>query len=268
MFLTVSQAVAQGRLEDYQRAQRFLPGNLRSLVSTSDITPNWIEKTNRFWYRKVGPTRTEFILVDAERNTSSPAFDHSQLASALSHAAHRAYDAAELPFDTFEFVDQGKAIRLKADDALWTCILANYECKPTPADNPYETPSPNKQWAAYVKDHNLYLRSVSTGQTQPLTQDGEAGWDYATPLPSLRLLVDQQSENPKQPAAVFWSADSSKLVSYRIDSRNSGHFTSLQFAPRTNSVPERSLTYILFPAKYSPRRNRSFSMSSREHGSR
>jgi len=79
-FLYVPLADAQGTVEDYQRAQRFLPGNLlRRLVYVADVHPNWIEKTNRFWYRKVGPTRTEFILVDAERNTSGPAFDHSQV---------------------------------------------------------------------------------------------------------------------------------------------------------------------------------------------
>ena len=42
--------------------------------------------------------QTEFILVDAERNTSAPAFDHARLAAALSHAAKRDYSASDLPF--------------------------------------------------------------------------------------------------------------------------------------------------------------------------
>jgi hypothetical protein len=55
-----------------------------------------------------------------------------------------------------------------------------------------------------------------------LTHDGIAGWDYATPLPSLRLMVDQGTEEVKQSAAVFWAPDSSKLMTYRIDSRSYG----------------------------------------------
>jgi hypothetical protein len=35
-------AAAQGRLEDYQHAERFLPGNLRHLVFSADVTPQWI----------------------------------------------------------------------------------------------------------------------------------------------------------------------------------------------------------------------------------
>src|SRR5256885_16522815 len=86
LFLVPSAALAQGTLEDYQRAERFLPGNVRHLAYVADVSPHWIEKTNRFWYRRVGQKDTAFILVDAEKNTSSPAFDHERLASALSHA--------------------------------------------------------------------------------------------------------------------------------------------------------------------------------------
>src|SRR5579863_10618392 len=109
--LDLSAALAQGTLQDYQRAERFLPGNVRHLVYVADVTPHWIEKTNRFWYRKVGLKETAFILVDADQNTSGPAFDHERLATALSHAAKQEYSATALPFSEIEFVDSGKAVR-------------------------------------------------------------------------------------------------------------------------------------------------------------
>jgi dipeptidyl aminopeptidase/acylaminoacyl peptidase len=56
-------------------------------------------------------------------------------------------------------------------------------------------------------------------------------------------MVDQRTEEVKQAAAVFWSPDSSKLVTYRIDSRNSGRFTSLQFVPPDQLRP-RAFTYV------------------------
>ena len=56
-------------------------------------------------------------------------------------------------------------------------------------------------------------------------------------------MVDQGTEDVKQPAAVFWSPDSSKLITYRIDSRNSGRFTSLQFVPPDQLRP-RAFTYV------------------------
>src|SRR5579862_9447922 len=238
-------ALAQGTLQDYQRAEQFLPGNVRHVVYVADVTPHWVEKTNRFWYRKAGTNQTEFILVDAEQNTSAPAFDHARLAAALSHAAKREYSASALPFSELEFVDSGKAIRFSVDGVQWTCPLASYECDKEDAhpETPNEVLSPNKRWAAYVKDHNLYLKDTSTGTALQLTYDGVASWDYATPLPSLRVMVDQGTEDVKQPAAVFWSPDSSKLITYRIDSRNSGRFTSLQFVPPDQLRPK-AFTYV------------------------
>ncbi len=82
-------ALSQGPLADYQRAERLLPQKMRKLVFSGDVTPHWIAKTNRFCYRRVGPKETTFVLVDAEKNTSAPAFDHTQLAAALSRNSRR-----------------------------------------------------------------------------------------------------------------------------------------------------------------------------------
>ena len=246
LLCTLPESLAQGTLEDYQRAQQFLPGNLRHLVYVADVNPHWIEKTNRFCYRKSGPKGSEFVLVDAEQNTSAPAFDHERLAAALSKEAKQEYSASALPFYDIEFVDGGKAIRFSIENAQWTCTLASYECRQEPtraAEKQNEVLSPNKRWAAFVKDYNLYLRDVSTGTELQVTHDGAAAWDYATPLPSLRVMVDQGTEEVKQPAAVFWSPDSSKLLTYRIDSRNSGRFTSLQFVPPDQLRPK-TYTYV------------------------
>jgi dipeptidyl-peptidase 4 len=237
--------VAQGKLEAYERAQQFLSGNLRHIVYLAEVNPHWIQKSSRFWYRKSSPAGSEFILVDAERNVRTPVFDHMRLAAALSRAENREYLPSALPFQDFEFVDDNKSIRLSIEKSEWTCSLASYECKrtagePAPAD---EQVSPNKRWAAFVREHNLFLRDVATGTELQLTHDGVAGWDYATPLPSLRLMVDQGTDDVRQPAAVFWAPDSSKLVTYRIDSRNSGRFTSLQFVPPSQLRPK-AFTYV------------------------
>lgn len=48
VFLAPIQLVAQGTLADYQRAESFLPQKMRKLVSSGDVTPHWIEKTDRF----------------------------------------------------------------------------------------------------------------------------------------------------------------------------------------------------------------------------
>jgi len=211
----------------------------------ADVNPHWIPKTNKFWYRKSSPNGSEFILVDSEKNTSVPAFDHARLAAALAHDSKHEFSAEDLPFREFEFVDEDKAVRFSVENTEWTCALASYECKNKPVDHKRgeEQQSPNGRWAAFVRDHNLFLRDTSTGTELQLTTDGVAGWDYATPLPSLRLMTDQGTQDVKQPPAVFWAPDSARLVTYRIDSRNSGRFTSLQFVP-PNQLRPKAFTYV------------------------
>ena len=249
--LTAPGARAQGTREDYDRAVRFLPGNSRTMVKTADVDAHWIEKSNRFWYRSRTPGGWQFLLVDAEKNTSEPAFDHAQLAQALSKVAGRAIAPEKLPFANFEFVKDSKAIRVTVADVEYTCELG-HDCTGRGADQKYESLSPNGAWAAYVKDHNLYLRYVATGETIALTRDGGAGYDYATELPSLGKMIAQGTENLRQPPAVFWSPDSSKIATYRIDSRSAGRFTSLQFVPPDQMRPRAYTVVYPLPGEVLP----------------
>ena len=252
-----SLSTAQDTREAYQRAQQFLPGNLRHRMFIADVTPHWIAEKNRFWYRKAGMKGVEFILVDPAQNTFGPAFDHERLAAALTKEAKREVQPTELPFDTFDYTKDGKSISFQVDATPWTCQLENYECKraPEPAAGQYEEASPNKEWVAYVKEHDLYLRYAPTGEIVRLTHDGEASWDYATPIPSLRPMIAQGTQDVKQRPAVFWSPDSSKLVTYRMDTRNAGRFTNLQFVPAGQLRPKAFTVVYPLPGEVLPKAN-------------
>lgn len=239
-------ASAQGTLDDYRRAESFQTGAQRKLITVADVTPHWIAKTSRFWYRQVGPKSTDFLLVDPSSNTSAPAFDQQRLASALSLGTKEQYQATKLPFETFDYVDDSKAIKVHIRDSDWICILGNYECiKSTDAkkENEFEELSPDDKWAAFVKNHNLFIRYVPTGAVSQMTSDGVQDYDYATNLPSLHAMVHAGTQDVNQGPVVFWSPDSSKLVTYRIDSRKAGRFTSLQYVPPDQLRPK-AFTYV------------------------
>ena len=250
-------AAAQGTREDYQRAEQFLPGNLRHRIYIAEVLPHWIAKKNRFWYRKTGTKAAEFFLVDAEQNTAGPAFDHGRL-GAVSKAVKREVPPTDLPFDSIDFSSDGKSISFQVDGAPWSCGLENYECKrgPESVAGQYEEASPNREWVAFVKDHDLYIHYVPTGEIVRLTRDGEAFYDYATEIPSLRPMVAQGTQDLKQRPAVFWSPDSSKLVTYRMDTRNAGRFSYLQFVPPNQPRPKEYTVSIVFCSEDLRRRAR------------
>ena len=246
---------AQGTREDYQRAAQFLAGNLRHRAYVAEVTAHWIVKKNRFWYRKLGMKGSEFLLVDADQNSAGPAFDHAQVAASLSKGLRRDVQASELPFESIEFSEDGKSISFQVDGSPWSCTLENSDCKhgPEPVAGQYEEASPNKQCVAYVKDHDLYVRYLATGQVVRLTRDGEASYDYATAIPSLRPMVAQGREDIQQRPAVFWSPDSSKLVTYRMDTRNAGRFTNVQFVPPGQLRPKAFTVVYPLPGEVLPK---------------
>lgn len=226
-------AAAQGVRADYQHAQSFLPGNLQKKLYIADVRANWIDDSDRFWYLKMGSAGKQFILVNAVQNAQGPAFDQTRLAASLSRATGKDYEPNNLPFYNFKFAKGGHAIRFEIGDVRWTCMLNNYDCKHTPI-YPYESLSPDGHWAAFVRNHNLYARDVTTGTVSQLTHNGKPGDDYATPLPSLTTLVKEgvpNGDNAKERPAVFWSPDSTRLITYRLDSRKAGRFNSMQYVP-------------------------------------
>ena len=109
----------------------------QGLVFKSRLTPHWFDQNKRFWYRNdlAGGTR-EFIVVDAERGSRQPAFDHQKLAAALSKAAGTAgYKADRLPFETIEF-DAGPA----RFGSRWASCRGNATSQRTNARKPMRKP--------------------------------------------------------------------------------------------------------------------------------
>jgi dipeptidyl-peptidase 4 len=254
-FLFASSSLfAQGTREDYERASRLLPGNLRHRIYVAEINPHWINKSSRFWYRKAGPKETQFILVDPAQNSVDPAFDHARLAAALSETAKREYKSAELPFDTFDFSDDLKSIHFQVDGADYRCDLDHYKCKIEHNLEPgqFENMSPDKNWIAYINDYNLYLRYVPLGTVVQITRDGERNWSYGTPISGLRPMVAQGTDEIRQRPAVFWSEDSSKLVTYRMDTRTAGRFTNIQFVPPGQLRPKAFSVIYSLPGEVLP----------------
>ena len=212
--------------EDYARAEQLLSWNAKKLVRNLDVEPHWIAKSERFWFENETTDGKEFVVVDAEKGSSEPAFDHQRLAAALSTAAgvsgtEKAYDAKKLPFETFSFASDSEAIEFTVEKNKWRCELKAYTCKKSATDataSLAEVLSPDKKWAIFIKEHNLFLRAMRTKQEFRLTSDGKPYDEYAvledsnTSAVSSRILLGKE-----KPIAALWSPDSKKVITYRLD---------------------------------------------------
>jgi hypothetical protein len=206
------QASPQSRFQQSRRVEGYYKGQ---------ITPHWFAENECFWYRNdlSGGTK-EFVLVDAERGTRQPAFDHAKLAAALSLAAGSEYKRDQLPFDAVEFADGGQTVRFVVEQTTWDCDLATYVCAksgatmtPSSSDRDRENSpfgrrrgsgqeqgpsadSPDGKWTALAKDHNVFIRPKNGGEDIQLSTDGVEGNAYGR---------------------LSWAPDSRTLVAFRIE---------------------------------------------------
>ena len=197
---------AQGTPDDYQRAEG-LREKFQSLAIDVPNRPTWIGDTNHFWYGKSVLGGHQFVRVDAEAQQKSAAFDHARLAAALSTATGKRYTALKLPFRSFEYIDNERAIAVMAEGTRWRCELAGYDCQRAPLsrtedrrnpDAPVEPRlSPDRKWEALIVNHNVHVRNLATDSLVPLSVDGSEG-------------------DPYQPRSLQWSPDSRRLLAQRV----------------------------------------------------
>ena len=221
-FVTAVAAYAQQgvvlTVADYAHAESMLNYNTEQLVDHGSVRPNWLAG-DRFWYRDLNASGSEFILVDPARKTRSAAFDQQKLAAALSEASGTKYEAAQLPFQTFTYTPDGKAILFQADDKHWKCDLQTYQCTPDSKPGPAagrggrsdEVASPDGKKSAFIRDYNLWVRDITTREETQLTTDGVRDFGYAT---------DNAGWKSGDGPILLWSPDSRKIATFQQDERN------------------------------------------------
>jgi dipeptidyl aminopeptidase/acylaminoacyl peptidase len=225
-FFTIT-ASAQKTLTaaDYQRAEMFLASTTQKYIDRQGVVPNWIS-ADRFWYRVLTPSGSEFVLVDAAKGTKTVAFDHQKLATALSAATNKEYSAAMLPFQTFSFSSDLQSITFRANGQQWKADLQSYtvtkdaETAPGSGRRPGsrfgqrpEVLSPDGSKAAFIRAFNLWVRDVASGKETQLTTDGIKDFGYAT---------DNAGWTHSDAPILRWSPDSKKIATFKQDQRRVG----------------------------------------------
>jgi len=203
---------AQTTVEDYKRAFS-LNEKFKDKVFYSGVNPQWIGKSNTFWYVSNTPEGRVYTLVNALKKTKKPLFDHQKLAEALTKATDKKIDAAKLYLqnikaennDTlfFEYEQKQwsfayKTAQLKNEGPVrdrnrrpqryWGTVDEEKESRPAQ--------SPDKSFTAFVKDYNVVLKNNNTAEEIQLTTDGKADNYYS--------------------AYLSWSPDSRKLAVMKI----------------------------------------------------
>ncbi len=206
---------SQGSLapERYTRADSL--GRLISdKVYGGNVRPVWIGTAGSFFYENFSQQGTEYIIVNPLRQTRRQAFDQKRFAVAFEKATGQKAEPGKLPIRNITFSERQISFAFVYDGYNWICNLRDYSIVKRDMASPERTrgqgwawgfrdettgdpvASPDKQWTAFIKNYNVYVRSEADKKEYKLSYDGALGEYYSTQM--------------------RWSPDSKKLVAYRV----------------------------------------------------
>ena len=236
LLLATGNILAQGTLEDYQRAYALRDSFSRDKVFYADVTPQWIGDTHSFWYVRRTPEGKVFVKVDADKKQRTNLFDHQKLATALARQSGKEVDAKQLPLDRLSINDRIDTARFVFDQTHWAYSICKNKLVSEGAvkpHQPYNRPhwmvvdeektgapvtSPDGKKQAYIKNDNVYVKDLATGQEKALSIDGTLSNYYST--------------------RIQWSPDSRYVFSARIRPIEKRYVHYVESSPKDQLQPK------------------------------
>ncbi|MBQ8521974.1 MAG: DPP IV N-terminal domain-containing protein [Bacteroides sp.] len=212
MLLSGGMAIAQGTVEDYNRAYDLRKKFAREKVYYNNVTPQWIEGTHSFWYVRNTPEGKVYVSVNADKKVRKNLFDHTKLAAALGAKVGKEVKPEAIRLERLRVNKGLDTLRFAFGGQRWMYAvkknaLVNEGAVPVPPKRKHwmevddektaaPVPSPDGKYTAFIKNHNVYVKETATGKEKQLSIDGTLSNYYS--------------------AYIRWSPDSKKVASCKI----------------------------------------------------
>jgi dipeptidyl-peptidase-4 len=96
---------------NYKQAFHFSSDFLGQFIYSTSVAPQWIGKTDAFWYSYRTSRGTDYWRVDPKSATKTPLFDRAKLATQLSELTHMPIDPIQLPLTRESLNDEGTKLK-------------------------------------------------------------------------------------------------------------------------------------------------------------
>lgn len=239
--------VDQKILAKYRLAEKFEHEScVESMVLNAQIFPHWIDGSDCFWYihkfRKQGMSppvvAKSFRLVDAQRRTNCEAFDHQLFANALSRASKNDVESINLPISQLVFDLETNQLEFSAFGKSWRYAWSSNTCEELEITPCNWLVSPDKEKALLIRDYNLWVRHLKTGEEYALTSDGQKHYAYAVQPERVNMAIDRSDKawlDATNPEAL-WSPDSKKILTVHVDEREVPEFPTTCYVPSDGAI--------------------------------
>lgn len=198
---------------DYARAEQWMPYRTNQLVLNAMDTPRWLP-SGKFWYRTRTAEGFALFIVDPIHDTRQVAFDEQKMSRSVRIAGKAQHKMHDLPLlDEFELLPDEKSLAFHTGSRRWTCDTEGAQCSALPDLDRNALRSPDGRHEVFIRDFNLWVREVATGNATRLTSDGSKDLGYAT---------DNSSRRHSDRAVALWSPDSRRIATFQQDQRGVG----------------------------------------------
>ena len=238
--------------QDYAQAERWMSYNVNELVHHTVRGVEYLPD-GRVFYREPSAGGTAYMIAGSGPGAAgwsvAPAFDNAKLAAALTAMTKKTVEAGKLGVTDYKAeANGGFAVTTRA--GVFHCDAEVTKCSEDPKPPTEETTaekagmkvvkkpatvprrhagtenlSPDKSMAAFLRDNNLWVRTVATEEEKQLTTDGVQDFGYAT---------DDAGWQHSDAAILTWSADGKKIATFQQDQRKTG---LMYLVPVTNRHP-------------------------------
>ena len=233
----------------YEKACQFMQGILsKSIAFNTTLYPVWIDDSDCFWYERDSRSGKEYRLVDAALKCNKVAFDHSLLASALEKVTGESVDANNLPITKVDVTLSDsvpdktiKSISFFSFEKNWIFDVKSGCCLEKDVICESWVVSPDGGKAIFVRDCNLWMREIESGEEHALTDDGEECFAYGA-------AGSAWGYSSGFSAQARWSPDSTKIFTVQRDTRLVRELPVVHHVPQGGSLRPYVRNYkVAFP---------------------
>lgn len=214
--------VTVGQKANYKQAERFMKSKNSSLIGSTSVTPNYLKKSDKFWYKYQTDDGVRYYFVDPKAKIHRELFDREFMAREISQLTHGPINQKEIKLENIAFKEDEKTMKFQVDTFrfeynIYTNRFVKIDSarKVTPVGSRRRylegTYSPDSTHVVYAKSHNLYLFSVKDSVETQLTTDGEINYSYAQ--------SDADTTTKKVSARLTWFGNSERFYVQRSDKR-------------------------------------------------
>src|SRR5947209_19127632 len=123
----------RGAAPNYELAAQWTVPKINKMIFDTQVTPHWLELSDRFWYSYETRDGKRYFIVDlatprtgsasvgagsanaAARTVKAPLFDNAKMAAMLAAATLVPMDAQHLPIKSLKFVNKDTALQLEVE---------------------------------------------------------------------------------------------------------------------------------------------------------